>query len=74
MTHRFECPNCRKPFEKILRTLQPLRVNKVACPKCGTEIDIRVSKSQGEIGKAFDLANRLDLEGRESSGAKNKNG
>jgi predicted RNA-binding Zn-ribbon protein involved in translation (DUF1610 family) len=74
MTHRFVCPNCKKPFEKILRTLQSAKVQKVACPNCGAEIDIRVSKTQGEIGKAFDLANQMDLPARDSTSAKNKKG
>jgi hypothetical protein len=69
MTHQFVCPSCRKPFEKVLRDLQPVRVKKVTCPQCGTEIDMRVSKSQGDISKAFDLANQMDVQARERTGA-----
>jgi hypothetical protein len=55
--YKFQCPSpmCARPFQRILRTL--IRANKVACPYCGAEIDIRQSKSIGPIGNALEKAN-----------------
>ncbi|MGO8840662.1 MAG: hypothetical protein ACLQF1_05840 [Methyloceanibacter sp.] len=53
--HHFRCQRCGKKFDKRLSELQ--RVDEVSCPKCGTVIDVRESKSTGAIGKDFDTAN-----------------
>ena len=67
--YKFQCPSpmCARPFQRILRTL--LRANKVACPYCGAEIDIRQSKSIGAIGKALEEANELDKQAKKGTGA-----
>jgi hypothetical protein len=67
MSHRFQCvsPECKKPFERLLRNLRS--VKEVACPYCGTKIDIRNSKAVGEIGNAFETANQIDLQRREAA-------
>ena len=58
--HQFRCeaPECRKTFKKVLRSL--LHADEVVCPHCGTTIDIRESKSSGDIGRDFDMANDFD--------------
>jgi hypothetical protein len=62
LTHPFQCENaeCGKPFEKVLRSL--LNAKEVTCPHCGAPEDIRTRKSTGDIGRAFDLANQLDIQ------------
>jgi rubredoxin len=61
LSHHFTCPNpqCGKVFEKTYRSL--LYPNEVACPTCGATIDIRESKSAGEIGRMFDTCQQLDF-------------
>jgi hypothetical protein len=61
LSHSFTCPQaqCGQVFQKTYRSL--LYPNEVACPACGATIDIRESKSTGEIGKMFDRCNQLDL-------------
>jgi hypothetical protein len=63
MFHKFQCPSsmCKRPFQKVLRTL--VHAAKVACPYCGTQIDICQSKSIGAIGKVLDTARELDKPG-----------
>ena len=63
--HEFHCATCLRPFQFVLRTL--LQVSEVTCPHCGTQMDIRESKSAGEVGKDFDVANRVDLRAREGA-------
>jgi len=61
LSHSFKCPHpqCGKVFKETYRSL--LHPNEVACPACGTTIDIRKSKSTGKIGKMFDTCQQLDL-------------
>jgi transcription elongation factor Elf1 len=59
--HTFKCPGpqCGQVFDETYRRL--VKPNEVACPKCGTTIDIRKSKVTGEIGKWFDTCQQIDL-------------
>ena len=56
--HHFRCQRCGKKFDKRLSELQ--RVDEVSCPKCGTVIDVRESKSTGAIGKDFRHGERTE--------------
>lgn len=60
ISHSFTCLNakCGNQFEETLSRLTYKKV--VFCPKCGQAQDIRESKSTGEIGLDFDMANQLD--------------
>jgi hypothetical protein len=72
MPYNFQCvnPQCAKSFQMSLRSLLPAHVKEVACPHCGTAIDIRESKRTGPIGKAFDTANQVDLQKQNDGRAK----
>ncbi len=60
--YEFQCPSpeCGERFKQILRGL--VQDEKVPCPKCGAAIDIRETKTTGELGKWFDTAAQLDIQ------------
>ena len=60
MLYSFTCknPQCGNDFQHVLRSL--LKTDEVICPKCGTTIDIRKTKTSETFRKALDIANQLD--------------
>jgi hydrogenase maturation factor HypF (carbamoyltransferase family) len=71
MLHTFNCenPQCGHCFQEPLRSL--LYADEISCPKCRTKIDIRASKSSGQLGKDFDTAVELDKKHEDKNRAKN---
>jgi hydrogenase maturation factor HypF (carbamoyltransferase family) len=63
--HSFTCPNpqCGQVFQEPYRRL--LHLDEVACPACGTTIDMRESKRTGEIGLWFNTIAELDKKANE---------
>ena len=64
MSHEITCPHaqCGKVFKKTYRRL--FHADKIACPECRRTIDIRKSKSTGEIGSWFNTVAELDKKRR----------
>jgi hypothetical protein len=60
LPYSFVCPspNCGRQFEQILRSL--VQADEVTCPGCGAVIDLRESKSTGDLGLTFNHASELD--------------
>jgi hypothetical protein len=51
--YSFVCPQggCNDQFEVLLGDL--VMAERVACPRCATEIDIRQSKTDGDLAQIF---------------------
>ena len=60
MSHPIKCtnPQCGQVFEETYRRL--LDLNVIVCPTCSAAIDIRKSKSTGEIGSWINTVAELD--------------